>query len=143
MAPAAAIVRTGTPSSQGYERQQGSSWVRRPHFGAEQPRRRQELLAQRLPSDDPSGRRVPVEGGAGALLAQPDGVTSAARRESLRLVRALNEVEHERLGDPQSQTRISAYELAYRVQTSVPELTDIALEPAKMHEMYGTENAVI
>jgi hypothetical protein len=69
----------------------------------------------------------------------PEGVGPGARRESLRLIRELNEMEHDRLRDPETLTRISAYELAYRMQTSVPELTDISSEPAKMHEMYGTE----
>src|SRR5690606_40340381 len=43
------------------------------------------------------------------------------------------------VGDPEIDTRISAYELAYRMQTSVPDLTDIADEPAHIHELYGTE----
>ena len=41
--------------------------------------------------------------------------------------------------DPEIQTRIAAYEMAYRMQTSVPELTDLAKEPASIHELYGTE----
>jgi uncharacterized protein (DUF1501 family) len=43
------------------------------------------------------------------------------------------------VGDPEIQTRIAAYELAYRMQTSVPELTDLSSEPATVHELYGTE----
>jgi len=69
----------------------------------------------------------------------PDGVDAASRRESLDLIRDLDAVEHQRTGDPETTTRIAAYELAYRMQTSVPELTDIKNEPQKIHEMYGTE----
>ena len=69
----------------------------------------------------------------------PDGVDPKARRESLDLVRDLDQIEYQRTGDPETTTRIAAYELAYRMQTSVPELTDIKDEPAKIHEMYGTE----
>jgi hypothetical protein len=69
----------------------------------------------------------------------PDGVDAKARRESLDLVRNLDQIEFQHIGDPETTTRIAAYELAYRMQTSVPELTDIKDEPAKIHEMYGTE----
>jgi hypothetical protein len=69
----------------------------------------------------------------------PDGVDAKARRESLDLVRDLDQIEYQHTGDPETTTRIAAYELAYRMQTSVPELTDIKDEPAKIHEMYGTE----
>ena len=58
--------------------------------------------------------------------ANPDGVDAAARRESLDLVADLNRAQHETVGDPETVTRIAAYELAYRMQTSVPELTDIS-----------------
>ncbi len=64
---------------------------------------------------------------------------AASRRESLDLIRDLDTVEHQRTGDPETATRIAAYELAYKMQTSVPELTDIKDEPQKIHEMYGTE----
>ena len=71
----------------------------------------------------------------------PDGVerrqrgasrsTSCARPEPMR--------SSPKSATPRSTTRIAAYELAYRMQTSVPELTDIAKEPPRVHEMYGTE----
>ena len=69
----------------------------------------------------------------------PAGIDARTRRESLDLVNGLNTIERDRLGDPETDTRIAAYELAYRMQTSVPELTDVSSEPAKIHEMYGTE----
>jgi hypothetical protein len=73
------------------------------------------------------------------FLTDPPGVTRQARRGSLDVLKALNERHLEEMGDTEILTRISAYELAYRMQSSVPELVDIAKEPAAVHAMYGTE----
>jgi uncharacterized protein (DUF1501 family) len=70
----------------------------------------------------------------------PDGVSSETRRSTLDALRDLNQMRHADVGDPEIATRIAAYEMAYRMQTSVPELTDISKEPAKIHEMYGTQH---
>jgi hypothetical protein len=69
----------------------------------------------------------------------PDGVDPVVRRTSLDLLGQLNQLQHDATGDPETLTRISAYELAYRMQTSVPELTNVSDEPPSIHEMYGTE----
>jgi uncharacterized protein (DUF1501 family) len=61
------------------------------------------------------------------------------RRASLDALRQLNDAHLADVGDPEITTRINSYELAYRMQFSVPELTDIANEPKAVHEMYGTE----
>jgi hypothetical protein len=68
----------------------------------------------------------------------PDGVSREVRRSTLDAIRDLNQLRQSEVGDPEINTRIAAYEMAYRMQTSVPELTDISKEPAKVHEMYGT-----
>ena len=68
----------------------------------------------------------------------PEGVSPEVRRQTLDALRDLNGFNREALGDPEIDTRIAAYEMAYRMQTSVPELTDIAKEPAAVHEAYGT-----
>ena len=73
------------------------------------------------------------------FLNDPPGVTRAARRDSLDVLRALNERHRAETGDPEIDTRIGAYELAYRMQASVPELADLSQEPASVHEAYGTE----
>ena len=73
------------------------------------------------------------------FLSNPEGVTAEARRRSLDLLRELNESRRDVVGDPELATRIAAYEMAYRMQSSVPELTDISKEPPNIHEMYGTE----
>jgi hypothetical protein len=73
------------------------------------------------------------------FLRNPEGVRPEDRRASLDLVKELDRVHFEEEGDPEIQTRIASYEMAYRMQTSVPDLMDIAREPAAMHELYGTE----
>jgi uncharacterized protein (DUF1501 family) len=73
------------------------------------------------------------------FLRNPDGVRPEDRRASLDVLGQLNRQHLEEQGDPEIQTRIASYEMAYRMQTSVPELMDIAKEPPAVHEMYGTE----
>ncbi len=73
------------------------------------------------------------------FLTNPDGVAADLRRESLDVIGDLNRAHRQVSGDPEIDTRIASYEMAYRMQTSVPELMDISQEPASVHEMYGTE----
>ncbi len=73
------------------------------------------------------------------FLNNPDGVSAKTRRESLDLIRQLNEMHLASNGDPEIATRIASYEMAYKMQSSVPELVDISKEPDSIHEMYGTE----
>jgi hypothetical protein len=73
------------------------------------------------------------------FLRDPDGVTPADRRASLDLLNRLNRRQLEAAGDPEIQTRIASYEMAYRMQTSVPELMDIKQEDPAVHALYGTE----
>ena len=73
------------------------------------------------------------------FLTNPDGVSPEARRASLDAIKDLNEMHLKSAGDPEIVTRIASYEMAYRMQSSVPELTDISKEPQSIHEAYGTE----
>jgi hypothetical protein len=73
------------------------------------------------------------------FLTNPDGVRPQDRRSSLDAIHDLNEAHLQSSGDPEIETRIASYEMAFRMQTSVPELTDISGESAAIHEMYGTE----
>ena len=72
-------------------------------------------------------------------VSDPDGMNRGMRRKSLDAIRALNEEQYEAHGDPETLTRISQYELAFRMQTSVPEVMDISAEPEYIHTMYGSQ----
>ena len=69
----------------------------------------------------------------------PNGVTSAVRRRTLDTIKALNERNYSIVGDEEIHTRISQYEMAFRMQSSVPELTDLSKEPASTKELYGPD----
>jgi hypothetical protein len=69
----------------------------------------------------------------------PPGVPSSIRRKTLDNLRALNELKHQQIGDPETLTRIQQYELAFRMQASVPELTDLASEPDNTYQLYGED----
>jgi hypothetical protein len=70
-------------------------------------------------------------------LQNPDGVSSDDRRKMLDALNKLNQRGFEKFGDPEIQTRISQYEMAFRMQTSVPELTDISGESQSTLDLYG------
>ena len=72
------------------------------------------------------------------FVSNPKGMDQAMRRDLLDGVNQLNRLQYESVGDPEIATRIEAYELAYRMQTSVPELMDIAKEPKALREAYGS-----
>ena len=72
-------------------------------------------------------------------LSNPAGISSKMRRRMLDNLAKLNEERFREIGDPEIRSRISQYEMAYRMQTSVPELTDISDESKETLEMYGPE----
>src|SRR5947209_3401470 len=72
-------------------------------------------------------------------LSNPPGVDASLRRSMLDDIKQLNESNFKDFGDPEIVTRIQQYEMAYRMQTSVPELTDLSKEPAGTFDMYGPD----
>jgi Protein of unknown function (DUF1501) len=90
-----------------------------------------------LPTDhqgvELSGRGDPV-----LFLSNPPGVSRAARRETLDTVAALDRLRLRQSADPDLAARMRNFELAFRMQTSVPELADLSREPPAVHALYGT-----
>jgi hypothetical protein len=84
---------------------------------------------------------VPFRGQGDPILNlnSPRGFDRSAQRSFTDAVAELNRMRHDVVGDPEIQTRIAAYEMAYRMQLSAPELMDIAGEPRHVLEMYGAE----
>ncbi|MGL4463878.1 MAG: DUF1501 domain-containing protein [Planctomycetia bacterium] len=72
-------------------------------------------------------------------LSNPPGVDAAARRRMLDGLAALNQKKVEAIGDPEIMSRIAQYEMAYRMQSSVPELVDVAGETKTTRDLYGPE----
>ncbi|QEH38814.1 hypothetical protein OJF2_74240 [Aquisphaera giovannonii] len=73
------------------------------------------------------------------FINNPPGVPGEVRRNTLDGLRALNEMNAKVVGDPETHTRIEQYELAFRMQSSVPELTDLTREPASTYAFYGEQ----
>jgi hypothetical protein len=69
----------------------------------------------------------------------PEGVPSQVRRATLDGLRSLNEINYRQVGDPETHTRIQQYELAFRMQSSVPHLTDVTNEPESTYQLYGEQ----
>jgi hypothetical protein len=74
-------------------------------------------------------------------VGRPGGVTANRQRDVIDAAAELNRLRDEAIDDPEIATRISQYELAFRMQTSVPDLINVADEPAHILEMYGTAGA--
>jgi hypothetical protein len=74
-------------------------------------------------------------------LSNPPGIDAATRRRMLDGVGRLNRLAAQSFGDPEINTRIAQYEMAYRMQTSVPELTDLSGEPRSILDLYGVDDS--
>ncbi len=72
-------------------------------------------------------------------LNDPDGMDRQSRRRMLDKLAELNEMTYDEFGDPEIHTKIQQYEMAYRMQTAVPELTDLSKEPEHIIRMYGAD----
>ena len=72
-------------------------------------------------------------------LTNPPGVTSESRRKMLDRLAELHHLQYQDLGDPEINTRVSQYEMAYRMQTSVPEVMDVSTESEATLKLYGSD----
>ncbi|MDB6025992.1 MAG: hypothetical protein JWM68_2215 [Verrucomicrobiales bacterium] len=80
------------------------------------------------------------EGDPVLYLSNPAGMSTSVRRGILDDLAQLNEIKQKEMWDPEIATRISQYEMAYRMQASVPELSDLSTEPESTFEAYGPES---
>lgn len=72
-------------------------------------------------------------------LSNPEGIDAQLQRESLDSIRRLNQMKLDDVGDPEIATRINSYEMAFKMQTSAPDLMDISKEPKHILDIYGAE----
>ncbi len=93
-----------------------------------------EFLPTRYQGVKLRGGKEPV-----LYLANPSGFSPQLRRRQLDDLGELNNLHHQETGDPETLTRIAQYELAYRMQSSVPELTDLSNEPKSVTDLYGPD----
>jgi hypothetical protein len=84
---------------------------------------------------------VPFRGSGEPVLylSNPPGVDQYVQHDSLNTIKRLNQMRLNVVGDPEIATRINSFEMAYRMQTSAPELMDVSKEPKQILEMYGAE----
>jgi len=75
-------------------------------------------------------------------LENPEGVDAVTRRKMLDKLAMLNDENYKEFGDPEIQSRVQQYEMAYRMQTAVPEMMDLSKEPDYIVNMYGAESMV-
>ena len=91
-----------------------------------------------LPSKH-QGVKFRNSGDAVLYLSNPPGVDAATRRNTLDDLAALNQEHHATVGDPEITARIAQYEMAFKMQSSVPDLLDVSKEPQHILDMYGPD----
>ena len=104
----------------------------------DQPISARQWSAGFLPSKY-QGVQFQSKGDAVHYVGSPDGVCQSTQRQVIEEVQRLNGKLHQEVYDPEIETRISQYEMAFRMQTSVPDLTDMAGEPQHILDMYGVK----
>jgi hypothetical protein len=109
-------------------------------FGQAQPIATRQWHSGFLPSRF-QGVRFYSQGDPVLYLGRPRGISEKRQRDVVDAVQELNQAENSVVDDPEIATRISAYETAFRMQTSVPELIDLSNEPRQTLELYGTAGA--
>jgi len=82
------------------------------------------------------------EGEPVLFLQDPEGMDRSLRKASIDAINEVNRVTYEEMGDPETLSRISQYEMAFKMQIAVPEVMNIHDEPAYIHELYGADPSV-
>ena len=85
------------------------------------------------------GVQLRSQGDPVLYVSDPAGIDRDVRERAISTLGALNRLEHEQVGDPEILSRISQYEMAFRMQMTVPEAMDLSQESETTHAMYGTE----
>jgi hypothetical protein len=106
-------------------------------FGQAQPIASRQWHSGFLPSRF-QGVRFYSQGDPVLYLGRPKGISQARQRDIVDAVASLDSMHNDLVDDPEIATRITAYETAFRMQTSVPELIDLSDEPAHVLDLYGT-----
>jgi len=109
-------------------------------FGQAQPLSARQWHSGFLPSRF-QGVEFHSKGDPVLYVGRPQGVSERRQRDVVEAVQKLNKLEDAVVDDPEIATRVSAYETAFRMQTSVPELIDLSDEPRSVLDLYGTEGA--
>jgi hypothetical protein len=104
--------------------------------GQMQPIAARQWSAGLLPSKF-QGVKLNSVGDAVLHVRTPEGISADLQKRSIEAVNVLNRIGHNTTGDPEIQTRIAQYEMAFRMQSSVPDLVDMKKEPQKILDMYG------
>ncbi len=148
-APAQLLMHTGSPR---LGRPSMGSWVtyglgseneNLPGFvvllsGGEQPSAGASVFGSGFLPTVHQGVQCRSDGDPVLFLSDPPGMNRGMRRNAIDAINEINRQRHEEVGDPEILTRIAQYELAFRMQMSVPEAMDLEAEPAWAHELYGT-----
>lgn len=106
--------------------------------GQNQPIAQRQWSAGILPSKF-QGVKLNSIGDPVLYINNPRGLNQATQRDSINAINALNKIQHDATKDPEALTRIAQYEMAFKMQTSVPGLVDMSNEPKHVLEMYGAK----
>ena len=109
-------------------------------FGQAQPLSARQWHSGFLPSRF-QGVEFHSKGDPVLYVGRPRGISEGRQRDVVEAVKQLNKLEDAVVDDPEIATRVSAYETAFRMQTSVPELVDLSDEPRSVLDLYGTEGS--
>jgi uncharacterized protein (DUF1501 family) len=109
-------------------------------FGQSQPIASRQWSAGFLPSRF-QGVELRGKGEPVLYVSRPAGVSAGQQADVVAAVKTLNKLEDEAIADPEIATRIAQYELAFKMQASVPELVDLSDEPQQVLDLYGTPGA--